>query len=493
MIKILVLKLATLLAFCALWPFLWATSAQEEERAVPGHVSQSDVEGGVWSFEHLRLAGDRLFRANFTVNDGAGRPGATGNPSPTRRPLNTASAFLRTAGPDANSCMACHNMPFVGGAGDFVANVFAGTPQREPTITSIDPSVVAERGTTALNGAGAIEALAREMTRELHSIRSHAIRQAKEQGRPARLVLTAKGVTFGHITASPDSHVSLNEVRGVDKDLVVRPWLQKGVVTSLRTFTINAMNQHHGIQPRERFGLRLTGTPDFDRDGIGDELTEGDITALVIFQASLNVPGRVLPSSPEEQQRVKQGELLFAKVSCTSCHVPEMVIDNPVFSEPGPYNLEGTLHFKNVLRPFTFSLITDIPKPRLEALPDGRAVIRAYTDLKRHRICDKEKPFFCNETLVQGFAPIDQFITKRLWDIGNTPPYGHRGDLTTIREAILHHGGEARASRLLFEGLTRQEQDEIVSFLRTLQILPEGSERVVVASPEVRLPYAKAN
>jgi hypothetical protein len=472
-------------------PFtLNSAEAQDDECAIQGHVSQADVEAGVWSFRQLRLAGERLFKANFTVNDGAGRPGSTGNPSPTRRPLNTAVGFLRTAGPDANSCMACHNVPFVGGAGDFVANVFAGTPQREPTITSIDPSLVAERASTSLNGSGAIEILAREMTRELHAIRTKVIREANEKDRSVRLLLSAKGISFGYITASADGHLSLNEIRGVDKDLVIRPWLQKGVVTSLRTFTINAMNQHHGIQATERFGLRLTGTPDFDRDGIAEELTEGDVTALVVFQASLNVPGRMLPADSDAQQRVRDGEQLFAKANCTSCHVPEMTIDNPVFSEPGQYNLEGTLHLKDVSRPFGFSLVSDIPSPRLESLSDGRAVIRAYTDLKRHRICDKEKPFFCNETLVQGFAPIDQFITKRLWDVGNTPPYGHRGDLTTIREAIMNHGGEARASRLFFEQqLTRKEQDAVIAFLRSMQILPDGSANVVVAPRDEKLPY----
>jgi hypothetical protein len=473
----------------------WALTAHEayaqEERALPGHVLQSDIEQGTWSLPQLRVAGERLFKAVFTHADGAGRPGATGNPSPTRRPLKTAVSFLRTAGPDANSCFACHNQPFVGGAGDFVANVFAGTPSREPAITSIDPGLVAERGSTSLNGSGALEMVAREMTRELHGLRARVIQQAKQDGRPVRVELTAKGISFGHLTGLPDGNVALNEIKGIDRDLVVRPWLQKGIVTSLRTFSINAMNQHHGMEASERFGLLLTGTRDFDRDGVADELSEGDITALVIFQASLNVPGRVLPADAAGQRKVKDGEKLFAQTKCTSCHVPELILDQPVFSEPGPYNLEGTLHFKDVSRPFTVDLTKEIPEPRLEAQPDGRAVVRAYTDFKRHRICDREKPYFCNENLVQGFAPIDQFITKRLWDAGNTAPYGHRGDLTTLREAILHPGGEARESRLMFEQLARTEQDAVVAFLKSMQILPDGSAPVVTAAPEPELPYSK--
>ena len=48
-------------------------------------------------------------------------------------------------------------------------------------------------------------------------------------------------------------------VAGVNADLVVRPFHQKGVVVSLREFTNNAYNHHHGIQSVERFG-RTTKT-----------------------------------------------------------------------------------------------------------------------------------------------------------------------------------------------------------------------------------------
>jgi hypothetical protein len=66
--------------------------------------------------------------------------------------------------------------------------------------------------------------------------------------------------------------------------------------------------------------------------------------------------------------------------------------------------------------------------------------------------------------------------------VGNSAPYGHRGDLTTITEAILVHGGEARASRDAFVALSSEEQVKIVKFLKTLQILPAGSPRVVMAA-----------
>lgn len=460
------------------------------DRAITGHVAQRDIDHDLWKFTQLRQAGERLFKAKFTRMDGVGRPGATGFSAPTRRPLSTAPLFHRTVGSDANSCFGCHNSPASGGAGEFVVNAFIGPHAREPIIESIESDVAAERGTPSMNGSGAIELLAREMTKDLHNIRELAIQQAMKKEEAVRLELKTKGISFGFITGLPDGNVKLIEVEGVDRDLVIRPWNQKGTVTSLRTFTVNAMNQHHGIQAIERFGLQQTGSTDFDRDGIRNELSVGDITALTVYQASLNVPGRVLPANPQKRMWIKEGEDLFNKILCNSCHIPELPLDGVTYTEPGPYNLEGTTRISEVEKAFSFDLTKDIPTPRLEVTTQGKGIVRAFTDLKRHVICDDEYSYFCNETLVQGFAPYNEFLTKRLWDVGNTAPYGHRGDLMTLREAILHHGGEATTSRLHFESLSLEEQDKVIQFLKSMQILPEGSQRTIIFQEQEELPYA---
>jgi hypothetical protein len=156
-------------------------------------------------------------------------------------------------------------------------------------------------------------------------------------------------------------------------------------------------------------------------------------------------------------------------------------LESGLFSEPNPFNPPGNLRPGVGRRLIVFDLTSDIPSPRLEPGKDGKrtAIVRAYTDLKRHVICDEMDPFFCNERLVQDGAPTDQFITRKLWDVGNTAPYGHRGDLTTITEAILHHAGEARSQRERFAALPKELQNEIVEFLKQLQVLPNGAPREI--------------
>lgn len=329
---------------------------------LPGHVDQSEIDAGKLRFRELYEAGRFLFTVEANVLDGFGRPAATGNGTPTKRSRNSAPFMTRAAGPETNSCWGCHNKPDAGGAGDFVANVFVLAQMTDPPTESVGAEASNERNTLGMNGSGAIELLAREMTADLHAIRDRAIASAR-LGVPVTAVLRTKGVDFGTITAHPDGSVDGSAVRGVDADLVIRPFHQKGVVPSIRVFTNNAYNHHHGLEPVERFGRAMTGTDDFDEDGVPDELSVGDITAVTVFQVGLPIPGRALPQGGERRAAVSHGEALFSTLGCDGCHRTSLPLNGTVFREPGPYNPPGNLRPQDVPRPFTFDLLRDGPSP----------------------------------------------------------------------------------------------------------------------------------
>ena len=117
--------------------------------------------------------------------------------------------------------------------------------------------------------------------------------------------------------------------------------------------------------------------------------------------------------------------------------------------------------------------------PRIEASGNGGGIVRAYTDLKRHNLCDAQDHFFCNEQVAQSGIALNTFLTRKLWDVGSTTPYGHRGDLSTLTEAIEHHAGEGRPSRDQFMSLSTYGRASVIEFLKTLQILPAGSPLIV--------------
>ncbi|MCS6862129.1 MAG: hypothetical protein NZT92_17635, partial [Abditibacteriales bacterium] len=78
------------------------------------------------------------------------------------------------------------------------------------------------------------------------------------------------------------------------------------------------------------------------------------------------------------------------------------------------------------------------------------------------------------------FAGNRKFITRKLWGVANEPPFFHHGRFTTLREAVLAHSGEALASRQAFQNLSPYEQDAIIEFLKTLQVLPPNTPHLIV-------------
>ena len=78
------------------------------------------------------------------------------------------------------------------------------------------------------------------------------------------------------------------------------------------------------------------------------------------------------------------------------------------------------------------------------------------------------------------FRGNSHFLTRKLWGAANEPPYFHHGLYTTLREAVLAHGGEAAESRAAFKKLPDAERDAVIEFLKSLQVLPSNTKSLVV-------------
>ncbi len=482
-----------------------------QEVAVPHHL-QDDQEHVV-PLGQLLAHGKKLFMANWTEQEGGGRPQTKGNGVPLSdpsQPLSGSRSFNRLSGPDANSCYACHNMPdgVSGGGGDFVTNVFVlgqrfdfitfDASDRLPTKGAVDEEQTAVnlqsagnmRATPGLFGAGYLEMVARQMTAELQQIRD-----SLELGDTKPLA--AKSVSFGRLTREKNGSWNVSAVEGLPRasivaptpldppTLIVRPWHQVSSVVSLREFTNTAFNQHHGIQSTERFGSNT----DPDGDGFVNELTRADVTSLAVYQATLAVPGRVIPNDPAIEAAVANGEDVFERVGCSSCHISKLPLQRSgwMFTEPGPYNPPLNLRVGET-RTLAVDLNSrELPLPRLAPDPANPDVVwvPAYTDFKLHDIMDPASP---GEPLDQNQTPWTpkfrqgnrRFLTKRLWGAANEPPFFHHGLYTTMRQAVLAHSGEALGSRTQFERLKTYDQDSVIEFLKTLQVLPPGTSDLVV-------------
>ena len=134
------------------------------------------------------------------------------------------------------------------------------------------------------------------------------------------------------------------------------------------------------MQATERFGI---GT-DPDGDGIVNELTTADITACTLFQATLPVPGRVIPQDPALRGAVGEGGRLFQRVGCATCHVPALPLDEKcwIYTEPGPYNPAGNLQAGQARIVSVDLSRSDLPQPRLE--PVGGSVMFPFTPISNY-------------------------------------------------------------------------------------------------------------
>jgi Di-haem oxidoreductase, putative peroxidase len=416
----------------------------------------------------------------------------------------------RISGPDTNSCSGCHNKPYVGGGGDIVANVFVlgqrfdfatfDPSDHKTTKNALDEkgrvvtlqSMANSRKTIGMFGSGFIEMLARQITADLQ-----AIRDSLPPGQ--RRLLASKGIEFGVLRRTDDGRWDTSSVQGISAlslkskgpsdppSLVIRPFHQAGNVISLREFTNNAFNHHHGMQSEERFGK---GT-DPDGDGFSNELTRADITAATIFQATLPVPGRVIPEDPEFREAIAMGEARFKQVGCSRCHIPALPLDNKgwIYTEPNPYNSASTMPNLRVGEAPTLTVdltSSDLPQPRLQP-SNGVVWVPAYTDLKLHDITSgpgdpNREPLDMNQKAGSDnfFAGNGKFLTRKLWGIANQHSFGHHGLYTTMREAVLAHSGEALGERVAFQAMTPYEQDCVIEFLKSLQILPPNTKSLMV-------------
>lgn len=443
----------------------------------PEHVEQSELLNGRWENSQFFQLGAALADARFNKCDGQGRPETTGGlPSGSGDSARAPGqpAMHRLSGPEANSCAGCHAQPRAGGSGDFVANTFNGAELLDPVTDSVSPEVSNERNTTGMFGSGHIELLAIEMTKDLHQQRDEYIASATYQD--GWRTLRTKSVPFevefaGHEVVA---------ARGVDTDLIVKPFGAGGTKVSLREFNVGASNRHHGLQAEEAFDLFL-GDPDYDGDGITRELTIGDMTVMTLWAAMLDQPIHELPRTQEEIEVVKLGEQRFSDVGCASCHTPVMKLNSHNFCEPNPYNPPGIWNDQSQ----KFCVTLDItPHSSNKADWQGGNVpmpVRTYTDLKRHHMCDDAgRPgairVLCNELHAEGRPDQDGipgqefFLTADLWQVAESAPWGHDGRYNSLSSIILAHAGEARRSRDAFATLPGSEQLAMIQFLRTLKL-----------------------
>jgi CxxC motif-containing protein (DUF1111 family) len=323
------------------------------------------------------------------------------------------------------SCLACHNVPALGGSGHTTVTRFGETTNGVfNPLTSLDGSLLhakaiapvlqevvpAQANTTALRitpalyGSGLIEAIPDATI----IANSKLPKTAGVKGRVAIITDVATGETrvgrFGwkaqHATLLGFSGDALNNEIGITNRLYPKAAAPDGNEALLAEFV-------SPTAPIEDQPNPVTGLSEIDR--------------LANYMRFL---GPVAPAPATTASLA--GQQLFASLGCITCHTPSM--------NTGPN--------------------------AIAALSDQTANL--YSDLLLHDMGS------LNDGIAQGDAGPNEMKTPPLWGVRAKTVFLHDGRAPTLDAAILDHAGEGEAASTAYSKLKLDERQELIAFLRTL-------------------------
>lgn len=352
-----------------------------------------------------------------------------------------------------------------------------------------------QRNTTALFGAGLIDAVPIEAMKEQMRLQK---RHPEINGRPATLSNGEIG-KFG--------------------------W--RANVATLRGFTDQACANELGLRTRMNQQPADPTAPGYHNPGY--DIDGQQIKAMRHFIAALPAPVRAYPESSQQRQIVQQGENLFASIGCAVCHTPTLGPAEGIYSDLLLHDMGYPLRDLNAADPYIVRSVVRRSATVVSSTmtanyygtttsftsgPEGVTVGGGQQDfssrggnpriLRPSNYPDSTVQFiplgskneevsdsFINPLLGPGLdnvvnrsrtvqhqvyirhtiepTPVTQeWRTAPLWGLRDSAPYMHDGRAATVLEAIALHGGEASGTRDRFLNLSIDQRDAILAFLDTL-------------------------
>jgi mono/diheme cytochrome c family protein len=173
------------------------------------------------------------------------------------------------------------------------------------------------------------------------------------------------------------------------------------------------------------------------------DLDRKQFKALVAFVDTLPCPAEATSDDPRLADQAARGKELFTAVGCAVCHVPDLGGVSGVYSD---------------------LLLHTIEDPTLLGGPGyGQQA-------------PPEVP------LPEELPKESEWRTPPLWGVADSAPYLHDGRAPTLRDAILRHGGDANVVTSAFKKLSREDQEAVIAFLKTLKAPPDALQPSNVAA-----------
>ncbi|HEX8089148.1 MAG TPA: di-heme oxidoredictase family protein, partial [Blastocatellia bacterium] len=208
---------------------------------------------------------------------------------------------------------------------------------------------------------------------------------------------------------------------------------------------------------------------DPDKDGIINELTEGDIDAAEFYM--LHAPSPAVRAT----KRSELGRTILNQIGCTRCHVEDWKIE-------ARDEIKGFAGDRRLFDLATRSLIDKDGVPQVvgslvclyDRLPSGQyrpkygafVVRRIYSDFKQWDIGAGFHELRFDGSLQR------EHRTTPLWGAGSTAPYGHSGQYLTLDDVIRAHAGAATRERNAYLALSQRARHSLLEYLESLALYP---------------------
>ena len=406
--------------------------------------------------------GRQLFQRKFTHAQGQGPNEGDG--------VGDINTDLAIGAGLADSCALCHGRPR--GSAGVGGNV----------VTRPD-----SRDAPHLFGLGLREMLGDEITTDLRNVRSLAVARAAQMHRPVTMQLRSKGIDYGSITAQPDGSIDTSKIDGVDPDLRVKPFFAEGNEFSIRRFIVGALHNEMGMSTSSdpdilaaSSGARVVTPSGLVLDGSLDKITPppapdpqngNEVDPAVVDHLEFYLLNYFKPGHGPQNDATELGRQVFNRIGCTSCHVTNLTVNHDRRVADVETDYDPVRGIFNSLFATATPLIVTVDDGSSQSpmkLPAGGSFVvkDLLTDFKRHDVGSKFYERNWDGTLQT------EFMTRPLWGVGSTAPYGHDGRSMTLDDVILRHGGESQRSRDAYAALSPNKSAALQSYLNSLVLFP---------------------
>jgi CxxC motif-containing protein (DUF1111 family) len=166
------------------------------------------------------------------------------------------------------------------------------------------------------------------------------------------------------------------------------------------------------------------------------DMTPQECDDLIAYIGSLPRPEQVMPTDINQRGLVSHGETLFDSIGCVICHEPKLGPIDGLYSDLLLHDMGAKL---------------EDPSPAMTSIISSSAYYGAAQ--------------------ISGLLASEnrrEWKTPPLWGLRDSAPYLHDGRAATVEEAILYHDGEAAGSVARYKGLPAFERQRVLLFLSTL-------------------------